>query len=75
MRRILVFFTGFVIWFALGLWGTVNAAEDLMSAAGILKARIQLNAPDFTLEDVSGNRVNLLNYRGRVVLLSFLTTW
>lgn len=34
-----------------------------------------LMAPDFKLEDVSSRRISLRDFRGRVVLLSFWTTW
>ena len=32
-------------------------------------------APDFTLEDISGNKVMLQHYRGKVILLDFWATW
>jgi len=32
-------------------------------------------APDFTLKDLSGKTVSLKDYRGKVVLLDFTTTW
>jgi peroxiredoxin len=32
-------------------------------------------APDFTLKDISGNKVKLSDYRGKVVLLEFWATW
>jgi len=32
-------------------------------------------APDFTLPDLSSNRITLSSYRGRVVLLDFWATW
>lgn len=32
-------------------------------------------APDFTLNDLSGNAVCLSSLRGRVVLLEFFATW
>ncbi|MDQ3818721.1 MAG: TlpA family protein disulfide reductase [Acidobacteriota bacterium] len=32
-------------------------------------------APDFTLTDLEGNRVDLKSFRGRVVLLNFWATW
>ncbi|MBM4272235.1 MAG: redoxin domain-containing protein [Deltaproteobacteria bacterium] len=33
------------------------------------------SAPDFTLKDVNGRKFTLGNYRGRPVLLIFITTW
>jgi peroxiredoxin len=32
-------------------------------------------APEFTLKDLSGKTVSLKDYRGKVVLLDFTTTW
>ena len=32
-------------------------------------------APDFTLNDANGAKVNLADYRGKVVLLNFWATW
>ena len=32
-------------------------------------------APDFTLEDLSGNKVSLANYKGKAVLINFWATW
>ena len=32
-------------------------------------------APDFSLTDISGQKVSLSNYRGKVVLLDFWATW
>ena len=32
-------------------------------------------APDFTLEDLNGHNVRLSDYKGRPVLLLFMTTW
>lgn len=55
--------------------GTVLAAEDPLAAAGILKAKIILEAPDFTLEDLASQKVSLQDYQGHVVLLSFWATW
>ncbi len=34
-----------------------------------------VKAPDFTLADLEGNRVQLADYRGKVVLLNFWGTW
>jgi cytochrome oxidase Cu insertion factor (SCO1/SenC/PrrC family) len=32
-------------------------------------------APDFTLKDLNGNQVSLKSMRGKVVMISFRTTW
>ncbi len=32
-------------------------------------------APDFTLEDLSGKKVSLANYKGKTVLINFWATW
>ena len=38
-------------------------------------ADAQQKAPDFTLRDLSGNKVSLKDYRGQIVLLDFWATW
>ncbi|MFC1555788.1 redoxin domain-containing protein [candidate division KSB1 bacterium] len=40
-------------------------------------AQIQVGqqAPDFTLNDVSGNSVSLTDYQGYTVVLYFFTSW
>ena len=75
MRKVWIFFISFGIWAFLALAGTVLAAEDPMTTAGILKAKTKMDAPDFTLEDLAGHKVSLQNYQGQVVLLSFWATW
>jgi peroxiredoxin len=42
-------------------------------AAGILQAGDQ--AYDFTLQDLDGNSVNLVDFRGRPVIVNFWATW
>jgi peroxiredoxin len=36
---------------------------------------IEEQAPDFVLEDLEGNKVALSDYKGKVVLMTFVTTW
>ncbi|MBT3435871.1 MAG: redoxin domain-containing protein [Nitrospinaceae bacterium] len=31
--------------------------------------------PDFSLDDLSGRKVRLSDFRGKVVLMNFWTTW
>ncbi len=68
----LVFF-GICALYALS--GTLHSATDPLEAAGVLKYNKQISAPGFTISDLEGNRVNLEDYRGKVVLLAFWTTW
>ncbi|MBU1343489.1 MAG: redoxin domain-containing protein [Proteobacteria bacterium] len=51
------------------------AAEDPFLDAGFIQARKKVAAFDFTLEDLSGRKVRLTDFRGKVVLLFFWTTW
>jgi cytochrome oxidase Cu insertion factor (SCO1/SenC/PrrC family) len=54
---------------------SVHSTTDPLSAAGVLKFKEKISAPEFVTTDIEGNRVNLKNYRGKVVLLDFWTTW
>lgn len=38
-------------------------------------AEQKIYAPDFTLEDLQGNRVSLSDFKGKVVVLDFWATW
>lgn len=49
--------------------------EDLFIKAKIIPAKIIKKAPNFTLEDIYGKKVELYSLRGRVVLLAFWATW
>jgi len=39
------------------------------------KEKLEQPAPDFVLQDVDGNQVRLADYKGKVILLDFTTTW
>ena len=54
---------------------------SFFSFAGILEGTENVNiqeddhAPNFTLEDLNGNIFNLSDYKGKPVLLLFMTSW
>lgn len=48
---------------------------DLWRAAGIARAARQVPAPSFQLQDLAGNRVDLRQLRGRIVLVYFWGSW
>jgi peroxiredoxin/tetratricopeptide (TPR) repeat protein len=51
-----------------------KAAEKKM-VAELKEKMISLPAPDFTLQDLAGNSVNLAGLRGQTVILDFWATW
>ena len=51
------------------------ASGDPFLDAGFIQARKQVLALDFTLEDLEGQQVQFADFRGKVVLLLFWTTW
>lgn len=71
---------GILIFLALGgglagLNGQADAGEHYPRALGVLTTEQGREAPDFTLRDPAGKVHRLRDYRGRVVLLGFGTTW
>jgi peroxiredoxin len=49
--------------------------DDYFKKLGIEKTEKSIPAPDFTLEDLSGKRIGLKSFRGKVVFLNFWATW
>jgi peroxiredoxin len=39
------------------------------------QSKVQVKAPDFTLTDISGNKVSLSDYKGKVVYMDVWATW
>jgi cytochrome oxidase Cu insertion factor (SCO1/SenC/PrrC family) len=48
---------------------------ELLEAANVYKFENPVKAPDFNLTSVKGSDIGLNQYRGKIVLLSFWTTW
>ena len=54
----------------------VEAKEQGLVAASTPESpRVGFRAPTFSLPDIKGNIVNLLDLRGKVILLNFWATW
>ncbi len=71
MRRILTV-SFFLIILLLSNAPMVNAQ---FSEAGVQKLRVAVDAPDFTLKEISGGKISLKEMRGKIVLLNFFATW
>lgn len=56
------------------LWNVPNASAQFLEA-GVEKFRVTVEAPDFTLKDLSGGKISLKELRGKVVVLNFFATW
>jgi peroxiredoxin len=50
-------------------------ALDAFQQLGIEKPEKRISAPDFVLEDLSGQRVQLKGFKGKVVFLNFWAVW
>jgi len=57
--------------------GLMHAAslQESMTALGLTAVPVEFAAPELRLPDVQGTLVNLQEYRGKVVMLYFWTTW
>jgi cytochrome oxidase Cu insertion factor (SCO1/SenC/PrrC family) len=76
MKRLSMLLTIFAISLLLFvLWKSSGAVEDPMAAAGAIKFNKGTVAPDFLIENLSGDLVKLEDFRGKVVLLDFWATW
>jgi cytochrome oxidase Cu insertion factor (SCO1/SenC/PrrC family) len=60
---------------ALFLSWNVPAATAQFSEAGVEKFRVPVEAPEFSLTDLSGSKIVLKELRGKVIVLNFFATW
>ncbi len=54
---------------------TVLASQSTFENMGIVKPRIEKNAPGFSLQNIHGETVDLRDFRGKPILLNFWATW
>ncbi len=53
----------------------IASVRNLMTSMKISRVRGKVKAPDFRLKELGGRIVQLTDYRGKVVLINFWTTW
>ena len=71
MRRLKMVFSLSAIFL---LWN-VPFASAQFSEAGVEKFRVAVEAPDFTLRELGGEKISLSKLRGKIILLNFFATW
>jgi len=55
--------------------GMARADDALSIRADLQGPRTRKPAPEFALDDVAGSKIQVKDYRGKVVLLDFWATW
>ena len=75
MKKISTIIIVVVISVFLSAWELARADQDPLAAIGAIKFNEGTIAPDISLEDVTGNQVNLADFKGKVVFLNFWATW
>ncbi|MBN2568308.1 MAG: TlpA family protein disulfide reductase [Deltaproteobacteria bacterium] len=73
MRKLIKISTALIlVGLLIGNGITANAEQNVRN---IWEKSIEKPAPDFVLKDVEGKQMRLSDYKGKVVLLEFTTTW
>lgn len=55
--------------------GAAPGQDPPGGAMGVIKPRVRVEAPNFTLEDIDGNPRRLNEFKGNVILLNFWATF
>jgi cytochrome oxidase Cu insertion factor (SCO1/SenC/PrrC family) len=76
MKQLCMWFTVLAISLLIFVfWNPSGAVGDPIKAFGAVKFNKGTFAPDFSIENLAGDRVKLEDFRGKVVLLDFWATW
>jgi len=66
----------FAFFLLLGFISSSNGGEaDLFQQLGAKQMKIKKMAPNFCLDDLNGQKVELKQFKGKVVFLNFWATW
>lgn len=67
--------TGLILLLLFSIFITGPAAAQTTAPSSFNEFKDKIKAPDVNLLDTEGNRVKLTDYKGKLVLLFFWTTW
>ncbi|MFQ5442749.1 MAG: peroxiredoxin family protein [Thermodesulfobacteriota bacterium] len=65
----------FILAFLFFVTGGLASGADPFTELGVTSPRVRVEAPAFTLKDLSGNTASLEDFKGKIVLLNFWATW
>ena len=57
------------------LVGRIPTGSARPFQAGVMRFKIPVVAPDFSLKELGGEAISLKELRGKVVILNFYNTW
>jgi len=75
MKKLSILISVFIVALFLSAWELTGAEKDPLAAFGAVKFNEGTRAPGFSMENLTGDQVNLADFRGKVVLLNFWATW
>ena len=75
MKKLSILISVFTVALFLSAWEMTEAEQDPMAAFDAVKFNEGTPAPGFSMENLTGDQVNLADFRGKVVLLNFWATW
>ncbi len=64
-------FAAIIFLMAVFLFGNTPVVSAKFLEAGVEKFRVAVDAPDFTLKELSGGRISLKELKGKIILLNF----
>jgi peroxiredoxin len=64
-----------VLGLAAAMAAPAGAVTHYAQRLGLQPPKEEVEAPDFTLKDLTGRKVRLTDFRGKVVFLNFFATW
>lgn len=64
-----------IIIFAAGIYFILRLSPELFEQFDTLKTADNAQAPDFTLQELSGESIRLSDLGGKIVILNFWTSW
>ena len=54
---------------------SISKEVDYLKAMGVVRQKNILDAPNFILSDLEGNKWSLKNFKGKFLMLNFWATW